>query len=483
VEKEGREPEPNKSTENSSQAEQGITSKSTILGNRKDDGTIDISFKENDLEAISDFHPPIGNGQALTPDYISSMLDRLSVTFGVNWDAIQEATLECNLNRKIVHGVVIARGEAPVTEVREYFETNPVFRNWPRIPNGDVPRIDYREISPFVLVKKGQILARLRPKIEGKDGKNVRGDTIPHTISNPTGATSGPNTRTTGDVIVAACDGRLAEKGTELIVEEILEVKGSVGYKTGHILFPGDVIIQGTVADGFKVYAGGSIVSKQTFDATEVVAKKDLIVAGGIVGRIQASIKVGGTLRAKFIQNCRVACRGPVIVGTAVINSRIYTLDKLDLGDKGRLIGGEIFAVHGVHALGIGSEGGTGTKIHCGIDFTVQQELDRANEMMRLYTQKQAKLREYLAQLPEKDLAKLEIDAKLSAEISALAGRIGSMLGKLDANDAATIEVVGEIRPGTLIEICHIAFFTDQSYKKVRFRLDKTNGRLIHENL
>ena len=106
----------------------------------------------------------------------------------------------------------------------------------------------------------------------------------------------------------------------------------------------------------------GSIVSKQTFDATDVVAKKDLIVAGGIVGRVQASIKVGGCLRAKFIQNCRVASRGSIIVGAAVVNSRIYTLEKLDLGDKGRIIGGEIFAVQGVRALGIGSESGIGTK-------------------------------------------------------------------------------------------------------------------------
>lgn len=467
----------------SSQAAPEILEKSTIVGSRKDDGTITISFKDNDLEAIADFHPPMGNGQALTPDYISTMLDRLSITFGVNYEAIQEATLECNLNRKTVHDVVVARGEKPVEEVREYFEANPAFRSWPRIPDGDVPRIDYREISPFVLVKKGQILAKQRPKIEGKDGTNVHGETIPHTFSNPQGATSGPNTKVSGDVIVASCEGRLVEKGTELSVEEILQVKGTVGYKTGHILFPGDVIIDGAVADGFKVYAGGSIVAKQTFDATEVVTKKDLIVAGGIVGRIQASIKVGGSLRAKFIQNCRVASRGPVIVGAAVVNSRIYTLDKLDLGDKGRLIGGEIFAVQGVRAMGIGSEGGAGTKLHCGVDFTIQQELDRANEKMRIYTQKQAKLRELLSQQPNKDQAKIDVDVKLTTEINALASRIGEMLGKLDANDGATVEVLGEIRPGTLIEICHIAYFTDQTYKKVRFRLDKTHGRLIHENL
>ena len=459
------------------------TEKTKIVGDSKNDGTVALSLTENDMEASADFIPPTGDGQLLTPDYVASVLERLSITFGVDWETIQQTALECNLNRKQIRGVVIARGEKPEDEVREYYETNPAFRKWQTIPDGDVPRIDYREISPFVLVKKGQILAVLRPRKEGKDGRNVHGDPIPKSISSPESATSGSNTRIHESAIIATCDGRLVEKGSELIVEEILTVKGAVGYKTGHIMFPGDVVIDGPVADGFKVYAGGSIVSKQTFDATEVVAKKDLIVAGGIVGRGPASVKVGGSMRVKFIQNCRVASRGPVIVGSAVVNSRVYTMDKLDLGDKGRLIGGEIFAVKGVRAAGIGSEGGTGTKIHCGVDFTAQQELERENERMRLYTQKQKKLRDYIATMPEKDPSKLELDVKLSNEIAKLANRIGELLQKLDAFDEATVEVTGEIRPGTLIEICHIALLTEQTFKKTRFRLDKTLGKLVHENL
>lgn len=457
--------------------------KTTIVGGSKDDGRISLSLSENDMEAVADFQPPQGDGSQITPDYIASALERLGITFGVDWNVIQETALECNLNRRPIRGVVIARGEKPEEEIREYYEANPAFRKWQIIPDGDVPRIDYREISPFILVKKGQVLAKLRPRVEGKDGKNVHGDPVPKTATSPESATSGTNTRQSGDAIIAACDGRLVEKGNELSVEEILTVKGAVGYKTGHILFPGDVIIDGPVSDGFKVYAGGSIVSKQTFDATDVVAKKDLIVAGGVVGRGPASVKVGGTLRVKFIQNCRVASRGAVIVGAAVVNSRIYTLDKLDLGDKGRLIGGEIFAVRGVKAAGIGSDGGAGTKIHCGVDFTVQQELERENERMRIYTQKQKKLRDYISRQEEKDPANLELESKLSAEITKLSNRIGELLGKLDAFEEATVEVSGEIRPGTLIEICHIAFLTEQTLKKTRFRLDKASGKLVHENL
>lgn len=457
--------------------------KATVLGNRANDGVLEVTFGEQDLEAQADFYPPSGEGQPIVPDYLTALLERLNITYGVRWETIQETALECNLSRKPIHGVKIAVGDPPVEEVLSHYETNPAFRAWPALPDGDVPRVDYREISPFVIVRQGQILAKLREAVAGADGKNVHGETIPHTVRKPPSAEAGPNTHEENGAIVATCRGRLIENGAVLSVSETLEVKGGVGYATGHIIFPGDVIIGGNVADGFKVYSGGSIISKQTFDATDAVAKKDLIVAGGIVGRGKASVKVGGALRAKFIQNCRVACRGPVTVGAAVVNSRIYTMERLDLGDKGRIIGGEIFAIGGVRAAGIGAERAAKVKIHCGVDFTVQQDLDRVNDHLRVLSTKLRRLRELPPEEAEKVPQKAEFERRVTEEMAALSSRGSELLGKLDADDKAVVEVLGEVDTGTLIEICHVAYYTEQVLRKVRFRLDKDRGRVIHEAL
>lgn len=458
---------------------------SVVLGPRRDDGTLQIDIPEGNLEAHADFLPPYGEGQPLTPEYIAAMLERLGIVYGIDWTTIQDTALECNLNRKTVRSVVVARGDSPVDEVREYFEIESGFKEWPRLPDGDVPRVDYREISPFVVVTKGQPLARLVKAVKGREGKDILGNVIPMPVKRPEGMTAGPNARVSGEEIIASCDGRLVQKGTELAVEEVLAVKGAVGYKTGHIAFPGDVIIDGNVADGFKVYSGGSIVAKQTFDATDVVAKKDLIVAGGIIGRGRASIRVGGSIRTKFIQNCHVACRGPILAGMAVINSQIYTLQILDLGDKGRIVGGEVYAVHGVRAAGIGSESGKCTRIHCGVDFTVQQDLDRLNERMRIASMKRAKIRERLES--EEDEAKratlLQFDERLEKDLTESGNRIGNLLGNVDADEKAIVEISGEVSPGTIIEICHIALVVENPLKKVRFRLDKLKGRLTHESM
>ena len=460
--------------------------KTTLTGTHNNDGSLVINFGEKDMEARADFIPPIGEGQPLTPDYIAANLERMSITYGVDWDLIQEKALECNMNRHTIRDIVIARGDPPTEQVHEYYELDPQYRSWPNLPDVDAIKVDWRTISPFIVVKKNQALAQLKPKVDGREGKDIHGKPIPMPIRRPESAVGGTNTRTNNDAIVAACEGRLTEKGKELAVEEVLALKGTVGYKTGHIVFPGDVIIDGLVADGFKVYSGGSILSKQTFDATDVIAKKDLVIAGGLIGRGRASIRVGGTLRAKFLQNCHVLCRGPIIVSAAVTNSQIYTLQKLDLGDKGTLVGGEVFAVQGMRAAALGREGGKATKVHCGIDFTAQQELDRLNQRLQVLSQQSIKLNAMIADQAAGEEKKKKAAAyiqKIHYEQTKIGNRIGELLQKLNVNEGATVEISGEVAAGSLIEICHIALFTEQALRKVRFRLDKNQGKLVHESL
>jgi uncharacterized protein (DUF342 family) len=115
-------------------------------------------------------------------------------------------------NQKIIRSVIIAKGENAKDEIDEFYEMNPAFRIWPKLPDGDVPRVDYREISPFIIVNKGQKLAILRQKIYGEDGKNVLGEIIEKKIKRPESARGGINTITEKNAIYAACDGRLMKK-------------------------------------------------------------------------------------------------------------------------------------------------------------------------------------------------------------------------------------------------------------------------------
>jgi uncharacterized protein (DUF342 family) len=467
---------------------------STVMPENKNDGRIVIVFTENDIEARVDFIPPFGDGAAITDEYIASVLSKLNIVYGTKWDAIGEAMTACNLNRRPVKDVLIARGDAPENEVGEYFERNPHIQvsNVPgegqELPQSNA-RVDYRSYSPFIIVKQNQVLAKLRPRKAGRDGKNVHGVMIPYKVIRREGVEAGENTRLDGQFIIAKINGQLVETNKTMNVRDSLVIKGPVGYATGNITFPGDVVIDGPVSDGFKIYSGGSVTIKQTFDVTDVITKTDLNVAGGIIGRGRALVKVGASLKTKFIENCRVACRNTVTVDKEIINSSVFTMATLEMGDRGIILGSDIYAMHGLRAGGIGRKAGKSTQIHCGVDFTLQQEKEKANNQLRMLAAKLTKLRELMAaprtdgEDPERRAGMEELLHRLEEEQKKAGLQIAGVLKKTINDENAVVEISGDIIPGTLIEICQIALFIAEPIRKVRIRLDKIQGKLVCENL
>jgi uncharacterized protein (DUF342 family) len=470
---------------NTADTEDPSQNRSTILRGDKNDGNILITFSDKDLEARADFNPPIGTGAPITPDYVNALLEKLNIVYGVRWDTIQDAVLECNTGRRPLKDVLIAKGDEPVNEVAEYFEINPhLFRS--PLPAEDAARIDYRSYSPFTIVKQDQVLALIRPRKTGRQGKNVHGIALPYEVIRPEGVAGGQNTRTEGKYILSGINGQLIQTQNILDVRDSLVIKGPVGYATGNIIFPGDVVIEGPVSDGFKIYSGGSVTIKQTFDVTDVITKTDLTVAGGIIGRGRALVKVGGVLRTKFIENCRVACRKTIAVDSGIINSSVYTMERLEMGDKGCILGGEIYAIHGIRTGSIGKKSGKATHIHCGVDFTIQQDKEKNNNRLRILAAKLGRLRELLAApdlTPEKRAKMEDLLHRLEGERKKIGAHISDLLGGLNADENAAVEVSGEIAPGTLIEICQIALFVSEPLRRVRVKLDKAGGKLVSEPL
>jgi uncharacterized protein (DUF342 family) len=461
------------------------TNRQTVLFGNPNDGNLSLWFSDADLELHADFIPPAGDGKALDAGGIVEILEKIKVIHGLLWEVIREALDDCNLGRRLVKDVIIARGDPPVNEVTEYFEMNPALVKNKQLPKGN-SRINYHNYSPFVIVKKNQVLAKLRPRKPGQEGKNVHGDALPFSTISPEGVSGAGNTRLEGGFILSNIDGQLVTDKKTLLVQETLLIKGGVDYNTGNIVFPGDVMIEGPVSDGFKIYSGGSITIKQTFDVTEAVTRGDLNVAGGIIGRGAGLLKAGGEIKTKFIENCKAAARKTIKVDSEIINSSVFTLEQIIMGDKGLILGCDVWAVHGIRAAGIGRKAGKATRIHCGVDFVKQQEKEKGNNRLRILAAKLAKLRE-LMEDPNPDeerRAKLEeLRLRLEEEQQAAGSKVSDLLGEINSDENAVVEVSGEVMPGTLIEICQIALFVDEPLRKVRVRLDKAGGKLVAEGL
>jgi uncharacterized protein (DUF342 family) len=451
------------------------------------DGNISFLFSENDLEVHADFLPPLMNGTPLNIKIITDILESINLVYGVKWDAIELALEECNASRRQVRDVLIAVGESAEVEIAEYYELNHIFTKKPERKTDHKERIDYREISPFTIVKKEQVLATLKPRRPGKEGMTVRGVPLPFGYITPQGVTGGTNTRTEGNTIVAAIHGQLIIEKTVLNVHDTLVIKGAVDYSTGNIVFPGDVFINGTVSDGFKIFAGGSLTIKQTLDLTRVVTKGDILVSGGIVGHSgNALLKSGGSIRTKFIEKCRVAARNSVLVDLEILHSDVFALNTVEMGEKGKIVGGNIYAAHGLRTGGIGKKGSPATHIHCGVDFAAQQEKENCNSQLHTIAAKLRKLREMLDESVPDDgiIAKIKVLLKkLEEERKTITDRLTKVMGNINVDENAFIEVSGEIAIGTLIEICQVSLFVEEPLRKVRIRLDKEKNKLATESL
>jgi uncharacterized protein (DUF342 family) len=443
------------------------------------DGMVEVAIAPDAMTATASFYPPRGDGLPVDPAFVHELLRRIGVVSGILEEEIAEATMSCNLDRRILHDVVVARGSQAVAEIPEHASLEPRFRaSRPQVAE-DVQRVDFRELARLFIVKAGETIATFLPRSQGQPGRDVRGKETPFSRESPEGCSAGRNVERREDRLVASVDGRLAIEGGRADIDEVLVIKGEVDFHTGHIVFPGDVIIEGAVHDGFKVWSGGSIVCKSTMDAFDVNAKKDLTCAQGIIGRRRGQVRVGGELRAKYIQNCRVAARGNMKIASAVVNSRVYTLGSLDMGDKGVIMGGEVFATHGVRCGRLGNQAFQSTHLHIGTDFTVQQKLDQANERMRILSGQahQADLASVAHPGPRVDRMLAEL-AKMAADLRA---QISELLGKLDADDGALVEARGEVFPGVVIEICRVSVVVEEKLGGCKFRLDKAAGRIIIE--
>ncbi|MDR3341598.1 MAG: FapA family protein [Treponema sp.] len=455
-----------------------------VTGNQYD-GNIIINLSNDGMEARADFLPPIGTGKSLTKEYVLAFLKRLNIHYGIQWDIIQEAMTGCNLDKRTIRDVLVAKGKPPVDGIAEHYELNP--RLVPvSLPQNTDARLDYHAYSPFIIVKQDQALAWLKPREIGKEGSTIYGTAIPYKTIQPPLITGGEHTRIDGTYIIAEINGQFIQRQGILNVQDVLVIKGGVGYATGNIIFPGDVIINGPVSGGFKIFSGGSVTIKETFDVTEVITKMDLTVSGGIIGRSQAVIKVGGAIRTKFIENCRVASMKTIVAQKEIINSRVFSMDTIDMGDKGRIIGSDMYAVHGIRAGGIGKGMGKSTRIHCGIDFIAQQEKEKCNNRLRVVAIKLEKLRKFIAAPETAEETRVKMMAlcrRLEEEQQQTEIRVSDLLGRIIVDEKATVEVSGEIASGTLIEICQIALFVAEPLRRVRIKLDKENEKLRSEPL
>lgn len=454
--------------------------KSFLVQEKRDSAKLELRVAEGNMEVYANMFPAAGKGAMLSVEFLDATLRSMGIVEGVDWDGIREALLRCNLDRAILRDLRVAKATPPVPERPEHIVLLPRFREDARARFDANSTIDFRALSPFITVRRGEPIGRVAPRVEGKAGVDVYGKEVPAGRTQVEGYTVGDRVKQSGSDVLADSDGQLIHDNGSLRVEEVLTIK-SVDYATGDIQFPGDVYIEGQVSDDFKVMAGGSIYCKAALDAFEVQCRKDLVVGGGIIGRAPAHVRVGGNLSAKFAQNARVAVKGDAKVPGAIFACSFYVRGRLDMGEKGRIIGGEACAARGIRCFDIGTSANPRTLVHCGVDFIARQKLEKANALLQELAIQLARVEQLAARKPSARLDSMRDGIRRAMQERS--EEIGALMGAVEVDDSATVEAKGTVYPGVMIEICNISHEVTQEAKKVRFRLEKVAGRIVQEPL
>lgn len=228
-------------------------------------------------------------------------------------------------------------------------------------------RVDYYDLGLIQNVKAGQVLCVITPPSLGTPGYNVKGEALRAKPGKSVNVSPGINTvlSSDGTQIISKINGQFEFLGKRLNVNETYTVNQNVDTSTGNIKVEGNLIIRGMVTSGFTLEAGGFINVVGVVDSSTVIAGKDLILQGGSNG---STLRCGGNLKSRFIENCDVSVRGEMRT-EYILNCNVRCKKNLRTeGAISKIIGGTCIVMQNVEARTIGSVSGVKTKLEIGVD-------------------------------------------------------------------------------------------------------------------
>ena len=239
------------------------------------------------------------------------------------------------------------------------------------------------------------------------------------------------------------------------------------------------MIVQGDVRDGFSVRAGRSVFCMKSIEACRIECGGDLVTNQGIIGRRQAVLLAGGIVRARFVEGCYLAAKGSIHVQTSIMHSSVHTLDRVQMGDRGIIVGGLVYAQNGVSAAQIGTDRSPRTEIHCGVDYTVEQKLVWIRDKTIALALKLKEVEARKKAGPEAGEKLADLHGRIQKAIHQMNASARALVQKLDKNERAEVSIRETVFPGTYIEICHVSHIVTRPLRCVTFRLDKAGGRVV----
>jgi uncharacterized protein (DUF342 family) len=303
----------------------------------------------------------------------------------VDKESIEQQLSAVDIKEKKITRIIIAKGRKPVDGSSEYYlPLISINKKAGKVLEDG--RIDFREVDSIIECKKGQKILKRVPSVKPEDGYDIFGEKADAVMEDRKGYLKGDNIVQSDDdenIFVSSIDGCLNVERNRISVQPNVIIKGNVDYDYGNIDFNGSVHIRGSVLPGFSVKAGGNIIVEKNVEDAYIEADGDIVIKMGITGKGSCKVVANGSIKANYILNSVVEAIKEIEVQDSIINSKVFSNDKISVTAKhGKIIGGEVTARHEVIVNVIGSQKENITYITVGRSLYIEREMNEIRQEM-----------------------------------------------------------------------------------------------------
>lgn len=326
--------------------------------------------------------------------------------------------------------------------------------------------VDFKNIGMYSDVEKGRVIAQKVPATPGTPGSDVLGNPVPPRPGKDVPLPMGANLQIVDGVrLVAATGGNLVINNGKFSVSPVLQIASDVDLSTGNIDFSGDVVIRGSVQEGFSVKAGGNvdisgIVSGGSVEGLNVTVRL------GILGLNKGSIKAMGTVVAKFIENATVEAGQDILVNDVVLHSHLSAGKKIRVeGKRGQIVGGVAAAGEEIVAKTAGTTSTIDTELQAGVNPKLREEFLNLRKGIKPMEESLDQLQKGLHKLRSIDQnllppEKKELLLKLTraqfntmGQVDAMRKRLGELETACEELKGGQVRIADYVYPGVKIMI------------------------------
>ncbi len=432
------------------------------------------------MQATARFYPPSNGGNLLNREEILNDLKHQNINFGIEQDALENFFK----NRQYCTDIVIARGrparQGNDATIEYYFNTD--LRARPSL-NED-GSVDFFHLNTVNHCKAGDIVARLFKEDVGESGINIMGNPIRARDVKRSTLQFSNNIALSEDrtILTSKVDGHVCLVDGKVFVSNVYQVE-NVDNATGNIEYSGGVIVTGNVCSNFSIKAEGNVEVRGVVEGAYIEAGGDIIIARGMNGMGKGTLKAGGNVIAKFIENASVESSGYVET-ESILHSRVLARTEINvLSKKGFITGGFVSATNSVNVKNLGSSMGADTIVEVGVNPALkkkyqdlQKEVVEINKTLQqilpITTAAMQKIQagEKLAPDRLKYVQTLAIAAEQKTErLESVKTELTELQGMLETGAVAQVTVSGEVYGGTKIVIADAALTVKDTVKYCRF--------------